>query len=300
MEKNVESNLTAAEKGLPLPANDTCCDVKKPYRLVSRESQKESSIIRVKDVEFGPGRFVVMAGPCAVESREQTLRIARAVKDAGGHVLRGGAYKPRSSPYSFRGLGLEGLKILKEASLETGLPLITEATDLDCLEAVCEYADIVQIGARNMQNFSLLEAVGKIRKPVMVKRAFSATIDEWLAAAEYVMQGGNPNVLLCERGLRSYDRNTRNLLDISAVPVAEELSHLPVVVDPSHSTGKRSLVAPVSRASLAVGAHAILVDVHDKPEEALVDGAQALVPSELKDLVESLRKIAEAMGVILR
>ncbi|MGE0173022.1 MAG: 3-deoxy-7-phosphoheptulonate synthase [Oligoflexales bacterium] len=300
MEKVVESQNLGFETGLPQSELDCCFGTRKPYRLVSREYQKESSVIRVRGVEFGPGRFVVMAGPCAVESRDQTLRIARAVKEAGAHVLRGGAYKPRSSPYSFRGLGLEGLKILREASLETGLPLITEAIDLECLPSVCEYADIVQIGARNMQNFALLEAAGKLRKPVMIKRAFSATIDEWLAAAEYIMQGGNEQVLLCERGLRSYDPNTRNLLDISAVPVVEELSHLPVVVDPSHSTGKRTLVAPVSKASLAAGARAILVDVHDRPDEALVDGAQALLPSELKDLVESLRKIASAMEVTLK
>jgi 3-deoxy-7-phosphoheptulonate synthase len=240
-----------------------------------------------------------MAGPCAIESEEQTMRIARTVKEAGGHVLRGGAYKPRSSPYSFRGLGEDGLKILKTASLEFDMPIITEAIDLASLEVVYQYADIIQIGARNMQNFALLEKAGQLDKPVMLKRAFSATIDEWLSAAEYIMDGGNHQVILCERGIRSFDPRTRNLLDITAVPLVKELSHLPVVIDPSHSTGKRSLVGPVSQAALAVGAHAILVDVHDKPHEALVDGPQAMVPHELTTLVGNLRRIANALGVTI-
>jgi 3-deoxy-7-phosphoheptulonate synthase len=272
---------------------------KYPYQLVTRVHKEDTSVVRAGKVEFGPGKFVIMAGPCAIESEEQTMRIARTVKEAGGHVLRGGAYKPRSSPYSFRGLGEDGLKILKTASLEFDMPIITEAIDLASLEVVYRYADIIQIGARNMQNFALLEKAGQLDKPVMLKRAFSGTIDEWLSAAEYIMDGGNHQVILCERGIRSFDPRTRNLLDITAVPLVKELSHLPVVIDPSHSTGKRSLVGPVSQAALAVGAHAILVDVHDKPHEALVDGPQAMVPNELTMLVGNLRRIASALGVTI-
>jgi len=271
--------------------------VTKSYKLASREFHKADSEIRCGNVIFGPGRFVIIGGPCAVESEEQTLRIARIVKSLGANMLRGGAYKPRSSPYSFQGLGIEGLKILKKAREETGLPVVTEALDIKGLEAVNEYADMIQIGARNMQNFSLLQEVGKLKKPVMLKRGMSATIDEWLSAAEYILDQGNPNVILCERGIRSFDTHARNMLDLTAVPILKELSHLPVIVDPSHGTGRRDKVLPMSRASIAVGANAIIVDVHDRPKEALCDGPQALLPAEFDQLVKSMRTLGAALGL---
>tara|TARA_B100001094_G_scaffold268693_1_gene272545 strand:- start:64 stop:1077 length:1014 start_codon:yes stop_codon:yes gene_type:complete len=273
--------------------------VTKPFKLAGKEFSKGNLEIKVGPVTFDDKSFVIMAGPCAVESEEQTIRIAKKVKAAGAHILRGGAYKPRSSPYAFQGMGIEGLKILQKASKETGLPVITEALDFISLEGVVEYADIIQIGTRNMQNFSLLQEVGKTNKPVMLKRGFSATIEEWLMAAEYILDSGNPNVILCERGLRSYDQNTRNLLDITAVPVAKQLSRLPVVIDPSHSTGRKYLVEPVSRASLAIGANGIIVDVHDKPHEALVDGPQALLPDEFIEMVKVLKSIGKAIDINL-
>lgn len=277
-----------------------CIAVTKPYKLSGRSFSPQDTIIRVGDVEFGGNNFVIMAGPCAVESEEQTVRIAKAVKEKGANVLRGGAYKPRTSPYSFHGLGLEGLKILKTASQETGLPIITEALDLQSLEYVNEYADIIQLGTRNMQNFKLLEEVSKTKKPVLLKRGFSSTIEEWLSAAEYLMQNENKQIMLCERGLRSFDKNTRNLLDLSAVPVVKNLSHLPVVVDPSHGTGKKELIIPMSLAALAAGSHAILLDVHDRPHEALCDGPQALLPDEFGQLVQSLHKVAKALDIVVK
>lgn len=268
-----------------------------PYRLVGREYQKQETEITVKGVTFGPKTFVVMAGPCAVESEEQAVRIARAVKKAGARVLRGGAYKPRSSPYAFQGMGKDGLKILKAAGAETGLPVITEALDPPSLEAVYEYGDIIQIGTRNMQNFSLLKEVGKLDKPVLLKRGMSSTIDEWLMAAEYIVAGGNAQVMLCERGIRSFDaRYTRNVVDLGAVPVIRALSHLPVVIDPSHGTGRRDAIGPMTLASLAVGANSVLIDVHDKPEDALCDGAQALVPELFEGIMKTLRPMAQALG----
>ncbi len=272
--------------------------VTKTFKLASREFKAgRDSEVKVGGVTFGPGRFVIIGGPCAVESEDQTMRIARAVKARGAQILRGGAFKPRSSPYSFQGLGLEGLKILKAASLETGLPVVTEALDSKGLEQVAQYADMVQLGARNMQNFSLLQEAGKVGKPILLKRGMSATIEEWLMAAEYILEQGNPNVVLCERGIRSYDPQTRNLLDLTAVPVIKELSHLPIIVDPSHGTGRRDKVAPMARGALAVGANAIMVDVHDRPKEALCDGPQALSPEEFGSLVESLKKIGNAMDI---
>ncbi len=267
--------------------------------LVGRKSPNHKTEIRVGDVVIGGNSFVVIAGPCAVESEEQTIRIAHAVKAAGGQILRGGAFKPRTSPYSFQGLGLEGLKILKKAREATGLPLITEALDIKSLEVVYEYTDIIQIGARNMQNYALLQEVGQLRKPVLLKRAMSGTLDEWLMAAEYILERGNSEVILCERGIRSFDSHTRNMLDLTAVPILKNLSHLPVVVDPSHGTGRRELVAPLSRASLVVGASGIMVDVHDRPQEALCDGPQALLPQDFSDLVVSLRAL-EQVGELQR
>ncbi|MCM2280061.1 MAG: 3-deoxy-7-phosphoheptulonate synthase [Oligoflexia bacterium] len=270
--------------------------VMNPYQLVSRDFHKQDTEIKVKDVIFGPGRFVVMAGPCAVENEEQTMRIARAVRKAGANVLRGGAYKPRSSPYNFQGMGEEGLKILKRASVETGMPIITEALDSRSLEQVYKYGDIIQIGTRNMQNFSLLKEVGRLDKPVMLKRGMSSTIDEWLMAAEYVMAGGNTRILLCERGIRSFDaRHTRNVVDLSAVPVVKALSHLPVVIDPSHGTGRRDSILPMSLASVAVGAHAVMIDVHDDAQHALCDGAQAITPVDFEKIMEDIRKVARAL-----
>jgi 3-deoxy-7-phosphoheptulonate synthase len=272
--------------------------VSSPYRLASRQFKKEDTEITVRGVTYGPGRFVIMGGPCAVESADQTLRIARAVKKAGANVLRGGAYKPRTSPYAFHGMGEDGLKILREASLETGLPVITEALDSKSLEMVYKYGDIIQIGTRNMQNFSLLREVGKLNKPVMIKRGMSATIDEWLLAAEYVLAGGNHQVMLCERGIRTFDaKYTRNVIDLGAIPVVKFLTHLPVVVDPSHGSGRKENVPGMSLASLAVGAHSILVDVHDDAEQALCDGPQALTPKDFTHIVEDCKRVAAALGV---
>ena len=294
----ITGNKGAVDKNLfdGLPGVKECITVTKPFKLSGRDFKKEDTLIKVKDVVFGGDNFVIMAGPCAIESEEQTLRIAHKVKESGANVLRGGAYKPRTSPYSFQGLGLEGLKILKKASEETGLPVITEALSLESLEEVYEYSDIIQIGARNMQNFKLLEEAGKMNKPVLLKRGLSATIDEWLGATEYLMENGNKEVILCERGLRSFDKYTRNLLDISAVPVIKDLSHLPVVIDPSHSTGRKDSVLPMSYAAAAAGAHAILVDVHDRPHEALCDGPQAISPEEFDHMVRKLRKIQDALA----
>jgi len=240
--------------------------------------------------------LIVMAGPCAVESHEQLLAAARAVKDAHGHVLRGGAFKPRTSPYSFQGLGEEGLRILAAVRKETGLPVITEVVDPQQVPLVTTYADILQIGARNMQNFSLLHAVGEAQRPVLLKRGMMSTLEELLMAAEYILSHGNGRVILCERGIRTFEQYTRNTLDISAVPLLKQLSHLPVVVDPSHGTGKWELVEPVSRAAVAAGADGLLIEVHPHPEEALSDGAQSLKPARFAELMRNLRPIAEAVG----
>lgn len=269
--------------------------VSSPYKLAGRTFQPNDSEFEVGGVKFGPDQFVIMAGPCAVESEEQTLRLAHSVKAAGAQILRGGAYKPRSSPYAFQGLGVEGLKILQTAREATGLPVITEAVDLPSLEVVYEYADIIQIGARNMQNFALLKAAGQLDKPVLLKRGLSATIEEWLMAAEYLLSEGNSRVILCERGLRHYDPHTRNLLDLGAVLVLRELSHLPVVVDPSHSLGRRGMVVPASRAAVAIGAQGLLVDVHDRPQEALCDGPQAISPEMFGSMVQTLRQLEEVV-----
>ncbi len=252
--------------------------------------------IRVGDVTIGGDQLVVMAGPCSVESREQILETARAVKAAGGHILRGGAFKPRTLPYSFQGLGEEGLKILAEARSETGLPIITEVMSPEDVELVESYTDILQIGARNMQNFSLLKRVGRAEKPVMLKRGMSATIEEWLGCAEYILNEGNLNVILCERGIRTYETITRNTLDVSAVPVIKQLSDLPVVVDPSHGTGIRSLVAPMAKACVAAGADGLMIEVHPHPEKALSDGDQSLHPPEFAELMREIAPIAGAVG----
>jgi 3-deoxy-7-phosphoheptulonate synthase len=268
----------------------------KPYKLASREFRPEGSVVNVDGVLVGGRRVVVMAGPCAVEGRETLIETARSVKAAGGHILRGGAYKPRTSPYTFQGLGEEGLKYLAEAKRETGLPIVTELMDTREAPVVCEYADLVQIGARNMQNFKLLKEVGSCRKPVLLKRGMSSTVKELLLAAEYIMSEGNYEVILCERGIRTFEDATRNTLDLSVVPLIKRLSHLPVIVDPSHGTGKRDLVSPMALAAVAAGADGIMVEVHPRPEEALSDGPQALLPLTFSKLMGDLDKLAQAVG----
>jgi len=270
--------------------------VLKPYKLASREFRPEGSVVNVDGVLVGGRRVVVMAGPCAVEGREGLLETARSVKAAGGHILRGGAYKPRTSPYTFQGLGEEGLKYLAEAKRETGLPIVTELMDTREASVVCEYADLVQIGARNMQNFKLLKEVGSRQKPVLLKRGMSSTVKELLLAAEYIMSEGNYDVILCERGIRTFEDATRNTLDLSIVPLIKQLSHLPVIVDPSHATGKWDLVPPMALAAVAAGADGIMVEVHPRPEEALSDGPQALLPMTFAKLMDDLGTLASAVG----
>ncbi|MBM2836584.1 MAG: aroF [candidate division NC10 bacterium] len=270
--------------------------VLKPYKLASREFRPEGSVVNVDGVLVGGRRVVVMAGPCAVEGREGLLETARSVKAAGGHILRGGAYKPRTSPYTFQGLGEEGLKYLAEAKRETGLPIVTELMDTREASVVYEYADLVQIGARNMQNFKLLKEVGSRQKPVLLKRGMSSTVKELLLAAEYIMSEGNYDVILCERGIRTFEDATRNTLDLSVVPLIKQLSHLPVIVDPSHATGKWDLVPPMALAAVAAGADGIMVEVHPRPEEALSDGPQALLPSTFAKLMNDLGTLASAVG----
>jgi 3-deoxy-7-phosphoheptulonate synthase len=267
-----------------------------PYKLVSREHHQVRSVVSVGGVPIGPDTLTVIAGPCAVETPAQTLAAARMAKAAGASLLRGGAYKPRTSPYAFQGLGEAGLRILADVRAETGLPIVTEVVDTDSVDLVASYADMLQVGARNMQNFSLLQAVGACGKPVMLKRGMSATIEEWLMAAEYIAQRGNLDIVLCERGIRTFEKSTRNTLDISAVPVAQRLSHLPVIVDPSHSGGRRDLVLPLSRAAIAVGADGIIVDVHPSPETALCDGPQALIESDLRELASVAAHLSPLVG----
>jgi 3-deoxy-7-phosphoheptulonate synthase len=267
-----------------------------PYKLVSAANHSKRSTVRVGGVPIGPDTFTLIAGPCAVETAEQTLESAYLAKRAGATLLRGGAYKPRSSPYAFQGLGVAGLKILAEVREETGLPIITEVLDVTDVDDVAEYADMLQIGARNMQNFGLLQAVGGIGKPVMIKRGLSATYEEWLMAAEYVAQRGNLDVVMCERGIRSFEPAIRNMFDVSAVPMVQSLSHLPIIVDPSHAAGRRDLVVPLARAGIAAGADGVMVDVHPHPEMALVDGAQALSGHLLDELAEVVATMPALFG----
>ncbi|MBX6378572.1 MAG: 3-deoxy-7-phosphoheptulonate synthase [Clostridia bacterium] len=279
-----------------MPGVEKLVPILKPFKLVSREFKKEPTVVRVGDVAIGGDAVVVIGGPCAVESREQLLEAAREVKAAGGHVLRGGAYKPRTSPYSFQGLEEEGLRILAEARERFGIPFVTEVMSPETVPLVAEYADMLQVGARNMQNFALLRAVGRSGKPVLLKRGLAATIQEWLMAAEYILAEGNYHVVLCERGIRTFETETRNTLDLNAVPVVKELSHLPVVVDPSHGTGKARLVPAMARAAVAAGADGIIVEVHPNPALALSDGPQSLDPPGFAALVRSLRAVAAAVG----
>jgi 3-deoxy-7-phosphoheptulonate synthase len=280
-----------------LPSVQEIIHVTKPYKQVSREWKAESTLIRLAGgLTVGGDEVVVMAGPCSVESERQILTAARAVREAGATVLRAGAFKPRSSPYSFQGLGRPGLDLLARASEETGLLIVTEAMDAEGLDLVAEVADIVQIGARNMQNYSLLKRAGRCGKPVLLKRGLSATIQELLLSAEYLLAEGNSQVMLCERGVRGFDPATRNLLDLSAIPVVHALSHLPIVADPSHGTGHRDMVTPMARAAVAAGADGLLVEVHPNPDRALSDGAQSLYPEQFERLMKEARIIAEAIG----
>jgi 3-deoxy-7-phosphoheptulonate synthase len=272
------------------PGVESVMPILKPFKLASREMRKEKTLVKVGKNVIGSSQFVVMAGPCSVETREQILKSAEIVKAAGAQMLRGGAFKPRTSPYSFQGLEEKGLRLLAEARERTGLPFITEVITPTDVALVTEYADMLQIGARNMQNFALLKEVGKIHKPVLLKRGMSNTLKELLMSAEYIMSQGNYNVVLCERGIRTFEDYTRNTCDLSAVPALKEMSHLPVIVDPSHGTGVRSLITPLSKAAVAVGADGLIIEAHPKPEEAYSDGAQSLMPKQFEKLMDEVRK----------
>jgi len=276
---------------LGLPGVKDAIHVTRPYKLVSREFKHEDTVINVGDVSVGNGNLVIIAGPCAVESESQALTIAEHVKKSGAQLFRGGAFKPRTSPYSFQGLGKEGLQILAKVREKTGMPVVTEVMDLENLDLVEKYADVIQIGARNMQNFSLLRRAGHASKPVLLKRGMAATIDEWLMAAEYILEGGNSQVILCERGVRTFVHHSRNTLDLSAVSVVLKESHLPIIVDPSHAAGRRDQVVPLSRAAVAVGAQGLMVEVHHAPEKALSDGAQSLYPRQFESLCSQVQFI---------
>lgn len=270
---------------------------KNPYQLTSWEHKKTKTIIELGDgVKIGDQKLTIMAGPCAVENEEQILKTAKLVKAAGAEILRGGAFKPRTSPYSFQGLGEKGLKLLAAAREQTGLKIITELMDVEHLELVNYYTDIIQIGARNMQNYALLKAVGKLDKPVMLKRGMAATIREWLLAAEYIMQAGNQQLILCERGIRTFSQETRNTLDLSSIPLVQQLSHLPVIADPSHGTGRWQLVTPLARAAVAVGADGIMVEVHPQPAVSLSDGSQSLKPNKFRLLMQEVQALKAALN----
>ncbi len=275
-----------------MPGVERVIPILKPYKLASREFKLEDTVVNINGVEIGGKKIQIMAGPCAVEGRDQLLETAKVVKAAGATILRGGAYKPRTSPYSFQGLQEEGLKILAEAREKTGLLVTTEVMDSDTVDVVAAYTDILQIGARNMQNFSLLKKVAKSNRPVLLKRGLSATIEEWIMAAEYIMDGGNEQVILCERGIRTFETYTRNTLDLTAIPVIKKLTHLPVIVDPSHGTGRWELVQPMAQAAIACGADGLMVEVHCNPSEALSDGPQSLTPENFNNLMNTLNQLA--------
>ena len=296
----VTGNQGEVEQGTlgEMPGVQEVIRVSKPYKLVSRDVKEENTIIRFAgtDATFGGKNLAVIAGPCAIESREQALAVAERVWRAGAQFFRGGAYKPRTSPYTFQGLGEAGLQIMAEVRERFGMKIVTEAIDNESLDLVAEYADVIQIGARNMQNFSLLKRAGRAKKPVLVKRGMSATLEEFLMAAEYVMSEGNYQVILCERGVRTFADHTRNTLDLSIVPAVQRLSHLPIVVDPSHGTGKRNKVTPMSRAAVAVGADGLIVEVHNQPDLALSDGVQSLYPEQFEELMTQVRQIGAVVG----
>jgi 3-deoxy-7-phosphoheptulonate synthase len=270
--------------------------ITEPYKLASRTFKPEDTVITLGEVRIGGDEVIVIAGPCSAEDEQQVQSTAAAVKRAGAKALRGGAFKPRSSPYSFQGLGEEGLRLLKDAAVAHDLKLVTEVMDISQIEVIDKYADVLQVGARNMQNFTLLKELGRARKPVLLKRGISATMEEWLLSAEYVLSGGNTNVILCERGIRTFETYTRNTLDISAIPIVKQLGHLPVFVDPSHGTGRRDKVAPMARAAVAAGADGLLIEVHCDPDHAMSDGAQSLFPAQFDRLMAELRIIAPAIG----
>ena len=279
-----------------MPGVEDTVPISAPYKLAGRETKQEDTVIKVGSVEIGSGKTVIIAGPCAVENEQQLMETARAVKEAGAHMLRGGAFKPRTSPYSFRGLELEGLRLLAQAREETGLPIVTEVMSVRDVELVAEYADVLQIGTRNAQNFILLEEVGKMGKPVMLKRGLASQVEDWLLAAEYILNQGNPNVMLCERGIRTFETATRNTVDINAIPLVKQISHLPIIADPSHGTGKWSLVMPIARAAIAAGADGVMIEVHPHPDHALSDGAQSLNFRRFEELMQQSAVIGEAMG----
>ncbi len=279
-----------------MPGVENVVSIMKPFKMASREFKTENTVIQVGEARFGDGSAPVIAGPCAVEGREQFIETAIAVKEKGALLLRGGAFKPRTSPYSFQGLGEEGLKIMAEAREITGLPIVTEVMDQKSVAMVAEYVDIIQVGARNMQNFYLLKEVGKFDKPVLLKRGLSATIEEWLMAAEYILDSGNSQVILCERGIRTFETYTRNTLDLSAIPLVKQLSHLPVIVDPSHGTGKRELIKPMSLGAVACGCDGLIIEVHSNPAEALSDGPQSLTPDDFGILMERVRSIQRVIS----
>jgi 3-deoxy-7-phosphoheptulonate synthase len=283
-----------------MPGIESVTPVSRPFKLASRESHPEDTIVEVLGTRIGNGTLTIMAGPCSVEDRDMLLDTARAVAAAGATILRGGAFKPRTSPYSFQGLGEEGLHLLTEAREVTGLPIITEVMEPGLVDVVTEHADILQVGTRNMQNYSLLTAVGKAGKPVMLKRGYGATIEEWLMAAEYVMSAGQPNVILCERGIRTFETYTRNTLDLTAVPLLHHLTHLPVIVDPSHATGKRWLVRPMALAAVAAGADGIMVEVHPRPDEARSDGEQSLTFEQFASMAAALRHIHDEVKTLIK
>ena len=294
----ITGNIGIVEPALfeSLPGVLEVLRVSHPYKLVSREFRPDDTVLEVGGARVGGNELLVIAGPCSVESYEQTLRIARAVKKAGAQMLRGGAYKPRTSPYSFQGLGVPGLEILARVREETGLPVVSEALDIDVIDAVAEHADMVQIGARNMQNYTLLKRAGRCGKPVLLKRGLAATIDEFLLAAEYILDQGNEKVVLCERGIRTFAEHSRNTLDVAAIPEVKRISHLPIIADPSHAAGQRLKVGPLSRAAVAVGADGLMIEVHDRPEEAQSDGIQALLPRAFEQLMEEVRAVAPSVG----
>ena len=273
-----------------VPGVEDVVPILQPYKIVGRELKPQRTIVRVGDLEIGGKEFVVMAGPCSVETRDQLIETADAVKQAGAQVLRGGAYKPRTSPYDFQGLEVEGLKLLAEASQRTGLKIVTEVVTTEDTEVVAEYADILQVGARNMQNFALLKRLGRVQRPVLLKRGMSSTIKELLLSAEYIASHGNDQIILCERGIRTFETATRNTLDLAAVPLLNELSHLPVIVDPSHATGRRSLVRPAAKAAVAIGADGLIIEVHPRPQEAWSDGPQSVTPPMFAEIMTELRE----------
>jgi 3-deoxy-7-phosphoheptulonate synthase len=283
-----------------MPGIESVTPISRPFKLASRESHPEDTVIEVKGTTIGDGSLTIMAGPCSIENPEMIIETAMAVAAAGATILRGGAFKPRTSPYSFQGLGVEGLRYLARASAESGLPTITEVMEPGQVEVVVEHSDILQVGTRNMQNYSLLTAVGKAGKPVMLKRGYGATIEEWLMAAEYIISAGQPNVILCERGIRTFETYTRNTLDLTAVPLLHHLTHLPVIVDPSHATGKRWLVRPMALAAVAAGADGIMVEVHPNPNEALSDGEQSLTFDQFRDMAGALRHIHDEVRTLIK